>query len=141
MIKKLISLLLISVCLGDTLVLKDKTKYNGTLIKFGSDEIMFKALLSRNWSKKLSVNINEIQELKLYDGAIVIKNGIIVATNEEHIKSTSYDRYLSLAKAAKSKKKPKNIQTCCTIIVILGLVVYYDIKNNLKWGGGDIYLP
>ena len=213
MIKKLISLLLISFCLGDTLVLKDKTKYNGTLIKFGSDEIMFKyflpyslqsknltvvfgniqelqlsdgttviengdivesyrdyaigdtlilkdktvhngilikfenneimfkALLSRNWSKKLSVNINEIQELKLYDGVIVIKNGIIVATNEEHIKSTSYDRYLSLAKAAKAKKKPKNIQTCCTIIFILGLVVYYDIKNNLKWGGGDIYLP
>ena len=105
MIKKLISLLLISVCLGDTLVLKDKTKYNGTLIKFGSDEIMFKALLSRNWSKKLSVNINEIQELKLYDRAIVIKNGIIVATNQEHIKSTSYDRYLSLAKAAKAKKK------------------------------------
>ena len=127
--------------IGDTLILKDKTVHNGTLIKFENNEIMFKALLSRNWSKKLSVNINEIQELKLYDGAIVIKNGIIVATNEEHIKSTSYDRYLSLAKAAKAKKKPKNIQTCCTIIVILGLVVYYDIKNNLKWGGGDIYLP
>ena len=127
--------------IGDTLILKDKTVHNGTLIKFENNEIMFKALLSRNWSKKLSVNINEIQELKLYDGAIVIKNGIIVATNEEHIKSTSYDRYLSLAKAAKAKKKPKNIQTCCTIIIILGLVVYYDIKNNLKWGGGDIYLP
>ena len=127
--------------IGDTLILKDKTVHNGTLIKFENNEIMFKALLSRNWSKKLSVNINEIQELKLYDGAIVIKNGIIVATNEEHIKSTSYDRYLSLAKAAKAKKKSKNIQTCCTIIVILGLIVYYDIKNNLKWGGGDIYLP
>ena len=141
LVKKFISLLLISVCLGDTLVLKNKTKYNGTLIKFDGDEIMFKAFLSTNWSKELSIDINDIQELKLYDGAIVIENGIIVATNEEHIKSTSYDRYLSLAKAAKAKRKPKNIQTCCTIIVILGLVVYYDIKNNLKWGGGDIYLP
>ena len=71
----------------------------------------------------------------------MIENGIIVATNEEHIKSTSYDRYLYLAEATKAKKKPKNIQTCCIIIVILGLVVYYDIKNNLKWAGGDIYLP
>jgi len=71
----------------------------------------------------------------------VIENGIIVATNEEHIKSTSYDRCLSLAKATKAKRKPKNIQTCCIIIIILGLVVCYNIKNNLKWGGGDIYLP
>ena len=141
MVKKFISLLLISVCLGDTLDLKDKTRYNSTLLKFDSDEIMFKAFLSPNWSKELWIDINDIQELKLYDGAIVIKNGIIVTTNEEHIKSTNYDRYLSLAKAAKAKRKLKNIQTSCMIIIILGLFVYYDMQNNLKWGGGDIYLP
>ncbi len=137
MVKKFISLLLISVCLGDTLVLKDKTKYTGTMIKFDGDEIMFKAFLSTNWSKELSIDINEIQELKLYDGVIVIENGIIVATNEEHIKSTSYDRYLSLAKAAKAKRKTKNIMTCCSIIVIFGLWTL----SNFKYGGDDIYLP
>ena len=106
MIKKLISLLRISVCLGDTLVLKDKIIYNGTFIKFDDNEIMFKAFLSTNWFKELLIDIIDAQELKLYDVAIVIENGIIIPTNEEHIKSTSY-----------------------------------DIKNNLKWGGGDIYLP
>ena len=63
MIKKLISLLLISVCLGDTLILKDKTKYNGNLIKFGSDEIMFKYFPPYSLkSNKLAVVISDIEE-------------------------------------------------------------------------------
>ena len=212
MIKKLISLLLISVCLGDTLVLKDKTKYNGTLIKFGSDEIMFKyflpyslrsknltvvfgdiqelelsdgtiviengdivesyqdyaigdtlilkdktihngtlikfenneimfkAILSRNWSKKLTVNINDIQQLKLSNGTIVIENGITVATNEEHIKNTSYNRYLSVVKAGKtirgpqSKKRVKSF--CCFGIITFGLLIYSTFELDLGWPDG-----
>ena len=99
MVKKFISLLLISVCLGDTLILKDKTEYNGILMKFVNDEIMFRA-----WpSAKLSINISDVQELKLSDGTRVIENGIVVATNEKHIKNISYDRYLTIK--PKHKKK------------------------------------
>ena len=60
----------------------------------------------------------------------MIENGIDVATNEKH-----------MIFIEKSINKTKSRQTCCTIIFILGVVVYYDIKNNLKWGGGDIYHP
>ena len=85
MIKKLISLLLISVCLGDTLVLKDKTKYNGTLIKFGSDEIMFKYFLPYSLrSKNLTVVFGDIQELQLSDGTTVIENGDIVESYQDY---------------------------------------------------------
>ena len=79
MIKKFIPLLLISVCIGDTLILKDKTVFTGALIKFGTDEIIFKAIPSA----KLSIYISDIQELKLSDGTRVIENGIVVANNEK----------------------------------------------------------
>ena len=103
LVKKFISLLLISVCLGDTLILKDKTKYVGTLTNFVDEEIMFEAFLSTNSvrSKFLTVIIDDIQELKLYDGTMVIDNGIIVATNAERIKNTGYDRYLNISKELK----------------------------------------
>ena len=131
MIKKLISLLLVSVCMGDTLILKDKTVYNGTLIKFGNDEIMFKYFPPYSLlSKDLTVILGDIQELQLSDGTSLIENGIDVATNEKH-----------MIFLEKNINKTKSRQTCCTIIFILVVVVYYDIKNNLKWGGGDIYLP
>ena len=132
LVKKFISLLLISVCLGDTLILKDKTVYNGTLIKFGSNEIMFKyfppfSLLSKN----LTVILDDIQELQLSDGTSLIENGINVATNEKH-----------MIFIEKNIIKTKSRQTCCTIIFILGVVVYYDIKNNLKFNfGGEFPTP
>ena len=122
MVKKLISLLLISVCLGDTLILKDKTVYNGILMKFGNDEIMFRALPSA----KLSINISDIQELKLSDGTRVIENGIVVASNEKHIKKISYSRYLSVVKAEKVKKRPERVKKIvggCACIIILGLIL------------------
>ena len=126
----------------DTLVLKDKIVYTGALIKFGNDEIMFKALLSSKWSKKLSVNISDIQELKLSDGTRVIENGIIVPTNEKHIKNISYDRYLYLVKTEKAKKRPQNIMVCCAMITILSLYVYYDFKKNFKIRiGGEFPTP
>jgi len=132
LIKKFIPLLLISVCLGDTLILKDKTVYNGTLIKFGNDEIMFKYFPPYSLrSKNLTVILGDIQELQLSDGTSLIENGIDVATNEKH-----------MIFIEKTINKTKNRQTCCTIIVILGLVVYYDIKNNLKFNfGGEFPTP
>ena len=140
MVKKIISLLLISVCLGDTLILKDKTVYTGALIKFGTDEIIFKALPSA----KLSINISDIQELKLSDGTKVFENGIKVATNEKYIENTSYDRYLFVLRAEKYKnsaeraKEPKSIYvSCCLIIILFGFLVVKDIGSNVGSGFPD----
>ena len=131
MVKKFISLLLISVCLGDTLILKDKTARNGTLINFVDDEIMFEVILSKNSlrSKFLTYIIDDIQELKLYDGTMVIENGIIVATNEEHIKSTSYGRYLNISNELKKGKSANIIYIGCGIISVAaigGLLLWID---------------
>ena len=138
MVKKFISLLLISVCLGDTLILKDKTEYNGILMKFVNDEIMFRA-----WpSAKLSINISDVQELKLSDGTRVIENGIIVALNEKHIKKTSYSRYLSEIRAEKVKKRPerfKKLVGCFAIVIILSVFLFYDgftFGPSLQWPSG-----
>ena len=130
MVKKFISLLLISVCLGDTLILKDKTVHNGTLINFVDDEIMFEASLSTNplRSKILTVIIDDIEELELLNGIMVIENGIIVATNEEHIKSTSYGRYLNISNELK-KEKLKILYLGCAIISVAaigGLLLWID---------------
>ena len=106
----------------DTLVLNDKTVYTGVLIRFGNDEILFRALPSA----KLSINISDIQNLKLTDGTRVIENGIVVASNEKHIKKISYSRYLSVVKAEKVKKRPeraKKIVGGCACIIILGLIL------------------
>ena len=79
--------------MGDTLILKDKTKYVGTLTSFVDEEILFEAFLSTNSlrSKFPTVIIDDIQGLNLNDGTMVIDNGIIVATNAERIKNTGYD--------------------------------------------------
>ena len=77
MVKKFTSLLLLSVCLGDTLILKDKSVYTGTLLKCFDDDIIFKALPSA----KLSINISDIQELELSNGAKIFDNGILVSTD------------------------------------------------------------
>ena len=106
----------------DTLILKDKTVHIGTLIKFGNDEIMFRALPSA----KLSINISDIQELKLSDGKRVFENGVVVKTNEKHIKKISSSRYLSVVKAEKVKKRPERVKKIvggCACIIILGLIL------------------
>ena len=79
LIKKFISLLFISVCLGDTLILKDKSVYTGTFIKYDNDKIMFRDLPSAN----LSVNVSDIQEIKLSNGTKIFDNGIMVSTDLE----------------------------------------------------------
>ena len=135
MIKNLISLLLISACLGDTLILKDKTKYVGTLTNFVDEEIMFEAFLSTNSvrSKFLTVIIDNIQELKLYDGTMVIDDGIIVATNAERIKNTGYDRYLNISKELKRGRSTHIIIGCGIISVVTlgGLYLYFVQTFNL----------
>ena len=119
LVKKFISLLLISFCLGDTLILKDKTEYTGALIKFGTDEIIFKALPSA----KLYVNIKDILELRLSDGTNIFENGILIEP-EEHLR-----QYI---KNEKINKNAENIIGCCLIIILIGFLVY----RNLSFGSG-----
>ena len=138
MVKRFISLLLISVCLGDTLILKDKTVYTGALIKFGTDEIIFKAIPSA----KLSIYISDIQELKLSDGTKVFENGIKVATNEKYIENTSYDRYLSLLRIEKYKNNAKErVFFCCLIIILFGFLAYknftFDMGFSLNYNNAN----
>ena len=136
MIKRFISLLLLSVCLGDTLILIDKTVYTGTLIKFENNKIIFRALPSA----KLSVDLSDIQKLKLSDGSKIIENGIIVAANKEKIKSTSYDRFLSISKTEKAKRRPEDrkriINFCCITAITFGLLIYSTFKIDLGWPEG-----
>ena len=144
LVKKLISLLLISFSIGDTLILKDKTVYTGALIKFGTDEIIFKAIPSA----KLSIYISDIQELKLSDGTKVFENGIKVATNEKYIENTSYDRYLFVLRAEKYKnsaeraKERKSIYvSCCLIIILFGFLMYknftFDMGFSLNYNNAN----
>ena len=114
MVKKLISLLFISVCLGDTLILKDKTVYTGALIKFGTDEIIFKAIPSA----KLSIYISDIQELKLSDGTIAFENGTSMDLKKLR-------RYIEMVKLEQSRN---DAIVCCSIIIILGLIVFFNLS-------------
>ena len=132
MVKKFIPLLLISVCIGDTLILKDKTVYTGALIKFGTDEIIFKAIPSA----KLSIYISDIQELKLSDGTKVFENGIKVATNEKYIEDTSYDRYLSVLNEKYKNNTKERVLFCCFIIIIFGIFVYQNFTFDMGFQDG-----
>ena len=80
MVKRFISLLLISICLGDILTLKDKSVYKGALVYYGNDEIIFKPLPQ---SEKLSINIKNIKELRLSDGTTAFENGTLKESEEK----------------------------------------------------------
>jgi len=140
LVKKLISPLLISVCLGDTLILKDKTEYTGALIKFGNDEIIFRALPSA----KMSINISDIQELKLSNGTKVFENGFKVTNNEKYIEATSYNRYLSVLRAEKYKNSAERAkeqkiayEVSCLIIILIGFLLVKVIGGNFGSGFPD----
>jgi len=86
-----LSLLLItSICLSDTLILKNKKVYKGELVKYDNNRIIFKALPSAN----LSINISDIQELKLSDGTKVFDNGIMVVNDLKSIEKYKYTKLI-----------------------------------------------
>ena len=125
MVKKFISLILISVCLGDTLILKDKTKYDGNMIKYSTDKIMFKYFPPYSLkSNKLAVVISDIEKLKLSDGTIIVENGVFAASYEEDIK-----RFLKYKKV----KSTHTIIGCGIISVVAlgGLYLYFVQTINL----------
>ena len=140
MVKRCIWLLIISVCLGDTLILKDKTVYTGWLVKYDNDEIKFKVSLptdtlpstvslanSRIFTAKLSINIRDIQELKLSDGTKVYENGILIVPEQRiraHILITKEKLFL------------RDATICCSLIIILGLTAFFNSDFDLGWPAG-----
>ena len=63
------------------------------------------------FSAKLSINISDIQELKLSDGTKVFENGILIETEEQ------LRKYI---KMGNMKENSKYIINCCILILILG---------------------
>ena len=141
---------------SSTLTLKDKSVYTGTLVKYGNDKIILKVLLppgalpstvslvssrptkvplnsSRMFSAKLSINISDIQELKLSDGTKVFENGILIEPEEQ------LRKYI---KMGNMKENSKYIINCCILILILGLyIILADIPIINFSGGGEFPTP
>ena len=66
------TLLIVSTCLADEIVLKNNNSYSGEMVKFIEDDrILFKALRSTN----LIIDITAIQNLTLYNNTVTIENG------------------------------------------------------------------
>ena len=120
MVKRFISLLLISICLGDILILKDKSVYKGALVYYGNDEIIFKPLPQ---SAKLSVNIKDIKELKLSDGTTAFENGIL-KESEEKIR-----QYIEMVILNHSQNDIREIINYFAVLFCI-FVFYIGFKNN-----------
>jgi len=107
-----LSLLLItSICLSDTLILKNKKVYKGELVKYvDGKKILFKALPSAN----ILINISEVQELTLTDGTKIFENGKILIydlNNTEKFKD------------AKIIARAKFFIGCVAIIIVVAIFV------------------
>ena len=80
-------ILIFSVCLGDTLILKNNKIYNCKLIKHvDSRKIMFRALPSAN----IPININEIHELTLTNGTKIFEVGKFLVYDLKSIEKYRY---------------------------------------------------
>ena len=129
--RRYLSLLLIfSICLGDTLILKSKKVYNGELIKYVDDKsIMFRALPSAS----ILININEVQQLTLTDGTKVFENGKILINNLNDTEKFKY---------AKRTARLKSFLGCTililsVVILELHLEIEYSDSNKGGWVSGD----
>ena len=130
MVKRFISLLLISICLGDILILKDKSVYKGALVYYGNDEIIFKPLPP---SARLSVNIKDIKKLKLSDGTTAFQNGILKEPEEkirQHIKMA----ILSHSRNDNEVTKKLFIVLFCIFVVYMALMDFDGLKIiDFEW--------
>ena len=106
--RKYLSLLLItSVCLGDTLILKNKNVYKGKLVKYvDGKKILFKALPSAN----IFINISEVQKLTLTDGTKIFENGNILIDDLNNTKKF---------KDAKRIARSQTFIGCVVIIIVV----------------------
>ena len=126
MVKRFISLLLISICLGDILILKDKSVYKGALVYYGNDEIIFKPLPQ---SAKLSINIKNIKELKLSDGTTAFENGTLKGS-EEKIR-----QYIEMVVLNHSQNDIKEIMNIFAVLFCIFVAYRALLEINLHPNG------
>ena len=82
------TLLIVSTCLADEIVLKNNNSYSGEMVKFIEDDrILFKALPSTN----LIIDITEIQNLTLYNDTVTIENGKLLVDDYRKTDDLYYD--------------------------------------------------
>ena len=112
LVKVFSTLLVVSTCLGDEIVLKNNNSYSGELVKFIEDDrILFKALPSAN----LIVDITEIQNLTLSNNTVIIENGKLLV--DDYIKTD--DLYYG---------KVFMTGICCIGILFIGILVISNVE-------------
>ena len=106
------TLLVVSTCFGDEIVLKNNNSYSGELVEFiDGDRILFKALPSAN----LIVDITEIQNLTLSNNTVIIKNGKLLV--DDYIKTD--DLYYG---------KVFMTGICCIGILFIGILLISNVE-------------
>ena len=112
LVKVFSTLLIVSTCLGDEIVLKNNNSYSGELVKFlEGEKILFKALPSAN----LIVDITEIKNLTLSNGIVIVENGK-VSVDDFRNTDNSYNNKVFFT------------GVCCIVILFGG----YLAINNLE---------
>ena len=112
LVKVISTLLILSTCLGDEIILKNNNSYSGELVKFlEGEKILFKALPSAN----LIVDITEIKNLTLSNGIVIVENGK-VSVDDFRNTDNSYNNKVFFT------------GVCCIVILFGG----YLAINNLE---------
>ena len=92
-------------------------------MKFVNDEIMFRA-----WpSAKLSINISDVQELKLSDGTMAFENGTL-KESEEKIR-----QYIKMVILSHTRNDSEVIMNYFAVLILIFLA--YGALLELKFGG------
>ena len=111
LVKVISTLLIISTCLGDEIVLKNNNSYSGELVKFiDSDRILFKALPSAN----LIVDITEIQSLTLSNNTVIIENGKLLVDDYRKTDDLYYGKVFLTG-------------ICCIVILFGGILAISNV--------------
>ena len=119
LVKVISTLLIISTCLGDEIVLQNNNSYSGELVKFiDSDRILFKALPSAN----LIVDITEIKSLTLSNNTVIIENGKLLVDDYRKTDDLYYGKVFMTG-------------ICCIGILFIGILV---ISNVTILGDFDV---
>ena len=111
LVKVFSTLLIVSTCLGDEIVLKNNNSYSGKLVKFiDGDRILFKALPSAN----LIVDITEIQNLTLSNNTVIIENGKLLVDDYRKTDDLYYGKVFLTG-------------ICCIVILFGGILAISNV--------------
>ena len=109
------TLLVVSTCFGDEIVLKSNNSYSGELVKFiNGERILFKALPSAN----LIIDITEVQNLTLSNNTVIIENGKLLVYDYRRTDNLYFGKVFLTG-------------MCCTMIYYGALLVLDNITLNL----------